>query len=183
MATIPTPVGVTDGVVAHDTTLNVGLLNIPTFLYARPYCQLWMNATVSLTSGTLVLIPWDTEAEDNDNMHSTITNPSRIICQTPGLYTITVSAGITSSATGGRFIMLRLNSAGSSGGGTQIATLAVPATAAGGANINGQVTLKYRFVNVGDYIEIFFEQNSAGTLTTVGGAQYSTNVTAIWEIQ
>lgn len=181
MATIPTPTPVTDGVVAHDSTLNVGLVTLPTFFLAKPYCQLWMNATVSLASGVLVLIPWDTEAEDNDNMHSAV-NPSRIICQTPGLYTITVSMGVTSSSTGGRFVMLRLNSAGSSAGGTPIATLAVPAIASGGAGINAQVTIKYRFVNVGDYIEVFFEQTSGGTLTVVGGAQYSTNVTAQFEI-
>ena len=127
-----------------------------------------------------MLTSFDSETEDNDNMHSTLTNTSRIICQTTGMFKLTGSAAWAAGTAGIRALQIRLNSGGAVGGGTFIVLRQAAGPATSLAISTPEVNIPYRFVNVGDYIEMFVEQ-TAGSISTVGGAT-GTYLSALWEI-
>lgn len=156
-----------DGTVVTAAQLNAQLRDLGNFLLDKPLCLVYNNAGVVTTTGTAALIPWDTEVEDDDGMHSTVSNTSRIVCQTPGVYSLWNSVRWPSNATGIRTINLRLNAAGASGGGTSLYTGNWPPTN-GGITFTER-TILFRYANIGDYTELFGTQTSGGGLTTDSG--------------
>lgn len=169
MATIPVPITWVAGTVVTAGQMNSNIRDATNFLLATPFCSVFRNGALSLLANTLTLVSWDAENEDNDNMHSTVTNPSRITFQTTGLYLFTVGSSYgPTAADQGRRIMVRLNSGGSSGGGSQVAIVdaATNATpAAIGSDMQPQIAFYYRALNVGDYLETFFESTVAQGIT------------------
>ncbi|MEU9975085.1 hypothetical protein [Streptomyces sp. NPDC051014] len=137
------------------------------FLMNPPRCNAYSSG-VSLTSGTSTLITFDSEAWDTDNMHSTTTNTSRVTISTTGQYLVSFYARFPSNATGYRQLNLRLNSGGSSGGGSTWSTINVAA-------VNGSSTFVTRTLELscvaGDHYEIFAMQNSGATMTLDGGVR------------
>lgn len=166
----------TDGVVVTAAQLNAQIRDVGNFWLARPTFLGHNNAGVSCTSGTATLLPWDTELEDNDAMHSTVTNPSRVICNTLMLFNLQYSVRwIAATATSVRTLNLRLNAAGASGGGTSLSTRtdAASSTATAGSSVSTfqERNFPYRFVNLADYLELFVTQNTGGALSTDTGAR------------
>lgn len=185
MATIPTPVGVTDGVVAHGATLDVGLVDCPTFLLSRPYCNVQIASAVLVSTGTQTLVSWNSEVEDNDGMHDSGINPSRITCKTPGVYLFNVGASWSGSAASptDREIMLRLNSGGSPTSGTllQIVDQTSSSSVPTNDNLTPNLSWMFRFANVGDYIETFVLQEAGVARNLQSGS--STYFQALWQLQ
>lgn len=182
MATLPVYTTFVAGAVLTAGQLNTQVANAGNFFLARPYCNAYNLNTFSVASGTATVTLLDTELEDNDSMHSTISNVSRMICQTPGLFSIRAASEWASNAAGERRATLRLNAASAPAGGTFILSrdAAVVATIAG-AMIFPEINLTYRMVNVGDYLELFVQQNSGGALVC-GGNPYGTYLSMLWEI-
>jgi len=180
VATIPSYVTWVAGTVVTAAALNSQVRDPGNFYLARPYCNMFNNTGVACTNGTATLIPFDTEIEDNDSMHSTVTNPSRMIFNTPGVYLIIPRLSFPSTGTGGRIINLRLNSAGSNAGGTSLLNTTGTPNA---SNAIGDPTHSwfYRAANVGDYMEFFATQSSGGSQTTVTGT-LATGIQAMWQI-
>lgn len=179
MATIPVYTTFTAGAILTAAQLNTQIVASGGFLINRPLCSVSNAAGIaSAASGTSTLIPFDVENEDTDNMHSTVTNPSRVIFQTLGLWALNPFSGWPSNATGSRVVDLRLNAAGSSAGGTKIA---------GGSaqghllsdNIQVSYTWRYRAQNIGDYTEMFITQNSGGALAVTGSGV--NGLFALWQ--
>lgn len=181
IATIPVYITFVAGTVLPAATLNSQIRDAGNFQLAKPYCNAYNSAGVACTTNVLTLVPLDTELEDNDNMHSTGTNPSRIIFQTTGLFDIDAAADWPSNATGNRQLTLRLNSGGTSGGGTFIAQRDATPNASGATSVYPVLSIKYRAVNVGDYVELFIRQVSGGSLTAPGGIN-ALFVSALWQI-
>jgi hypothetical protein len=142
------------------------------FLMNPPRCNAYAGTGISLPNATSTLITFDSEMWDTDSMHSTTTNTSRITINTSGQYLVSFYARFPSNATGYRQLNLRLNSAGSSGGGSTWSTVAIPAT-------NGASTFVTRTLELtctaGDYYELFALQTSTATMTLDSG----TRVTAM----
>jgi hypothetical protein len=138
------------------------------FLMNPPRCNAFNGAGVSLTTAVSTLVPFDSESWDTDSMHSTTTNPSRITINTSGQYLVTFYARFPSNATGYRQLNLRLNSGGSSGGGSTWSTINLAA-------VNGTSTFVTRTLELtctaGDHYEIFAMQNSGATLTLDAGTR------------
>lgn len=183
MATIPIPVTWVDGTVVHGSDLNGQVRDPLTFFLARPYCNVFIAASQSVVNATPTLVSWGGEIEDNDNMHSTGTNPSRIICQTPGVFALNVGvswAKVGSSSTA-REVNLRLNSGGSSSGGTSLLTVDDTSSSSVPVQDNNtpKVVFLYRFANIGDYIETFVQQVSGSTINMVSFSYFQ----AMWQIQ
>lgn len=182
MATIPTYITWVAGTVVTAAQMNANIRDAGNFQQARPYCNVFNNAGVTCsTSGTYFLVPWDTETEDNDSMHNNAVNPSRITFNTTGVYHITNCSSWASNATGYRGQQLRLNSGGSSAGGTQLQFAFVPSIGATAWNGGPRMSWYYRAANIGDYLELFVDQTSGGSLATIGGA-VATNFQCMWEI-
>lgn len=169
--TIPTFTTFVAGTVVTAAQLNTQIVNAGNFFLAPPACWVYNNAGVSLTSGTSTLIPFDTENIDNDAMHSTVTNPSRIIFNTLGTWELHFHARVPAGGTIGAAQTgnARLNSGGASGGGSSVSTFAVPRGGATSLATFNDRTFWYQPANVGDYFEFFVTQASGGTLTTDNG--------------
>lgn len=174
MATLPVYTTFVAGTILTAAQLNTQVVNAGNFWLNPPYADLYNAAGVTCgTSATYFLVPWDTEIEDSDNMHSTVTNPSRVICVTPGVYHIEHSTSWASNATGFRGSQFRLNSAGAVGTGTQLQFafgLSIGAAAWGGGP---RISWYYRFANIGDYMETFVDQTSGGSLVMTGGTIFN----------
>lgn len=174
VATIPTYRTWVAGEIVTAAEMNSNVRDAGNFWLGVPTCNIYNNTGVSCVSGTATLIPFDSESEDNDGMHSTTTNPSRVIANTPGLYDIRVALRwLGATATSTRSLNMRLNAAGSSAGGTSITTKTEAANStatAGASNAHFQErSFHYRFVNVGDYLELFGTQTTGGALSTDSG--------------
>lgn len=184
MATIPVYRTWTAGEIVTAAEMNSNIRDAGNFWLTRPYCYIYNNAGLPVVSGTSTLVPWDSEIEDNDGMHSTGTNPSRLIFQTTGVYLIMPAlswpAASPAASANGRNVMLRLNSGGSSGGGSLLISVGAAISSQSGSN-TPTFAWTYRAANIGDYIETFAVQNSGGTISTVG-ASGSTHISALWEI-
>jgi hypothetical protein len=154
-----------------NTELNDGVRDPINFLYQMPKCAITMSVDLSIgTGGSNKLIGgsggFDTETMDNDSMHDTVTNSSRLIFQTAGTYLVGAQAAFASNATGRREIEIRLNAAGNPASGNQIARGSVPAT-------NGATILSCSrpfSTSAGSYIELFAFQDSGGALNVLAGA-------------
>lgn len=140
------------------------------FLMNPPRVNAYAGAAISLTSGTSTLVTLDSESWDSDSMHSTATNPSRITINTSGQYLVSFYARFPSNATGYRQLNLRLNSGGSSGGGSTWSTINLAA-------VNGTSTFVTRTLELtcvsGDHYELFAMQNSGATLSLDAGVRVS----------
>lgn len=108
----------------------------------------------NISSNTIMT--FDTEDYNINNMHSTITNPSRLTCTSSGVYEIIGQGFFDSNSTGERGLIIQLN------GSTDIANSNTPAA----ANPFGSAVIvnTHFFLNSGDYVELYVGQNSGGPL-------------------
>lgn len=146
--------------------LNSGIRDALNFLldgYPRVFA---FDATGNACVATVgKLIQLDGESYDNDSMHDTVTNNSRIVFTTGGRYEIDVYVNMPPIGAYSQMDMhVRLNAAGSIGGGAAIRVQPFSDT------IQAMPGLMFRINRVmaaSDYIEVFILQNSSATRTTV----------------
>lgn len=182
MATIPSQRTWVVGEVVTAAYMNSNIRDSVNFLIARPYCNAYNAAGFSTTSGTTTLVPLDTEVEDNDGMHSNVTNNSRIIANTIGAYRLCAAADWPSNGTGFRSMQIRMNAAGASGGGSFICIRQATPFATGSTTVMPVIEgVMWRTTNAGDYFELFCAQNSGGALTVPGG-QTGCYMSVMWEL-
>lgn len=123
-----------------------------------PACSVY-NSTVQelTTSGTSLALTADSENFDNDSMHSTATNTSRITVQTGGRYEAIATVQFEANATGIRNVFFRRDGTP----GDDFVGLRVDAASSGVTNI----TATRRVVmTAGQYLECFALQTSGGAL-------------------
>lgn len=155
--------------------LNTHLRDNLLALASPPMCQVWNTAGISCTSGTATLMTFDSELYDLDwagaagSWHSTSTNTSRVVIPYDGTYRIRwfwqwPSAPTTCTPN------LRLNSAGSSTGGSSLRSPIY-------TDRSGEHSIERAFT-AGDYVELFLTQSSGGTLTNTAGG-HVTGISAI----
>lgn len=170
MATVPTTQTFNAGEKVTASKLNSATKTVLDFLMNPPRVNAYVGTAVSVSSGTSTLVTFDSEAWDTDSLHSTTTNPSRITINTSGQYLVTFYARFPSNSTGYRQCNLRLNSAGSSTGGSTLSTITLAA-------VNGASTFVTRTLeltcNAGDHYELFVTQNSGASLSLESGTRVS----------
>lgn len=133
------------------------------------------TATTLTTSGTVYPIAFDAELFDVvQSGDGLMVQGSRIYARTAGKYRIGGQIAYTSNATGIRALNIRLNAAGNPASGTLIYSMQVQALTSGTSVVAGEPTL-YPMA-VGDYVELFGQQTSGGSLTTSVGV----NNTFMW---
>ena len=72
------------------------------FLYGAPACRVYHNAAQAIATATSTAVACNSERFDNDTMHSTVTNNSRITFTTAGRYLVVVNIEFAANATGYR---------------------------------------------------------------------------------
>lgn len=160
------------GEVANAAELNANIRDPLQFFLNRPYLFLTNTANVSIPASASTLLSWNTELADTDGMHNTLSNPARVTVVTPGLYDIEVLllfAGTATTDSTSRAVQIRLNAGGSSTGGTRItdnrSTSATSAITGQTDTIESTVQVSaYQFLNIGDTVEFFAFQDTAGAL-------------------
>jgi hypothetical protein len=114
------------------------------------------SANQSINTASATTLTWDTEDHDTNALHSTVTNPERLTCQTTGKYLVDFHGLFGTDATGIRYAGLYKN------GVTPIAFDMRPAIT--GFNTSVSIT-KYVSLTATDYLTIQVYQNSGSTLT------------------
>ena len=125
---------------------------------------------------TRTVVPFAAETFDivqsgDSPSHDTSTNNSRIYVRTPGKYEINGQLQIVQNTAGYRAVQVRLNSAGSATGGTQLILNVEDASAA--ALVSMQIPAVEVALTAGDYVEAFAQQNSGTALNTIVGSGVS----------
>jgi hypothetical protein len=132
------------------------------FLLSPPRVSVSNTAAHSHTSGTSLLLTWDTEAWDTDTMHSTVTNTSRLTAVTAGTYQVVARLAVAANATGIRSLDVRKNAAGVAAGGTRVGyDSQTPVTGA----VTSVAVICDVALAANDYIECFGFQTSGGALS------------------
>ena len=174
MATIPSVVSVVAGT-RFRVALYTAIKAFLDFLIDTPHSSVFHSTTTALpnlSGGTL--LAFDSETDDSDSMHSTVTNNSRLVFTTAGRYELIVFVSLSAATYTGLDVHMRLNAAGVIGGGTSIKIWTFAS-----ASVPHQLIIPLsRVFAASDYIEIFVNQNSGGAATTLGGNQYATGVQA-----
>lgn len=130
-----------------------------------PYAHVFNSGALSITNSVLLIATFDSERDDNNASHSTVSNTSRLTAVDPGVYDIGANASIQANATGIRQLLIRLN------GATVIAEITLPNVGAA-SSTELAIATKYRLA-AGDYIEMGVFQNSGGALNLQVGANWS----------
>lgn len=174
MAVVPVPMTWVAGAApsAADLNGNDGPKGVGDFGLSVPRGSAYQTTGVSVGTGTSteILMTFDTTRQDADSggdMHNPSTNNSRMYVRTPGLYAVNYQVGFPANATGVRYVVLRKNAAGTSGGGTAVHFARQQSASATGASYVG-ASIDVPLVE-DDYLEVFALQNSGGSLTTVTG--------------
>ena len=171
MGTIPATPTFTTSTVLSAADLN-SVCDAIDFWADPPRCNVYRATTQSVSSGSYDLITWDAEDLDkvqsgDSPMHDLSTNPGRVYIRTAGRYQIDGQVTWSDNSSSTRRHRVRLNSAGSSTGGTLLLETAQDplsgiATAVPLPPVEHQLA-------AGDYIEVFGYQASGSTLTITAG--------------
>lgn len=138
-----------------------------------PHVRVRNSTNISIANNTATALTFDTERWDSENIHSTVTNTSRLTCVTAGLYEIKMQALWDVNATGVREGYIRLN------GTTLLALEDKNATSVAAIGTGQLVTTQYRLI-VGDYVEAVVAQTSGGALNILAGGNYSPEFMMTW---
>ncbi len=150
---------------AEATGLKWAAPASPTFVG----CSVYNSAGQSLANETLVALTWDSELYDTDAIHSTATNTSRF----------TVPSGL-----GGKWLLnVHIGWVGGGGAGYRGFRPRINGTDNGfvynytaGTGIATEYSLVYD-LSAADYVEIFGDQSSGGSLSTGGTGATASRVT------
>jgi hypothetical protein len=141
------------------------------FLYGAPACRAYHNAAQATTTAVALALALNSERFDNDTMHDTSSNNSRITFTTAGRYVVTGSIEFASNATGVRTCQIRL------GGATVIAGVNDVDVAASLCVL--PVATVYSF-SAAEYVELVATQTSGGNLNVNSSTNYSPEFSAHW---
>jgi hypothetical protein len=171
MATIPTIPTEAPGNFWTSALWNANVLGGLNYLFAPVRFKAYSSASQAIPTGTAPNpLTLDTEIIDSDGGHSTVSNTSRYVCQTAGLYHVSGSVCIAVNGTGSRTILVLVNGTAVTGSMIQGSPQST-----NGASVFTATTVQ---LAVNDYVEIACWQNSGGSLgtsvTAVTGAVNST---------
>lgn len=131
--------------------------------------------TQTFASGvTAFAVLFDTETVDYANGHSTVTNTSRYTATDAGWHFVKghIGTGAPAASTGQSSAYLAVN-------GTEVAGTRDQRDCNSGRGCSHTVS-DYVFLNVGDYVEVWFVQNSGSTLTAATSIGFQCSMTVDW---
>lgn len=149
------PGAVTAGNPLPAAYLNTGRANGAWFS-EPPQCSVYNSSAQSVPDATVTALLCASESLDNNGMHSTTSNTSRITAVAAGRYTMTGTASFAANSTGMRRITFRIN------GTTQYDLVQVAASSVlSNVILSGSRTFTFA---VNDYVELIVYQSSGGAL-------------------
>lgn len=177
---------VTASVYNTDLVDNINYLGSGTASVGRPSVQASSSDTSTPTRSTWTLMTFtDTDDWDTASMHDTSTNTSRLVVPSGGggLYRIWGRVSTDSPRSDDVVaLMVRLNAAGSSSGGTLVHHHQIlPGTAATGLKQIAQIDWPIR-LSASDYVELFFWYTDAlSTDRALAGGSIAHKFGMMWQ--
>lgn len=127
-------------------------------------CRVYRSAALSVADATQTPVDFDAESFDPQAMHSTSTNPSRVVLGRIGKWRVKWQLSYALNSTGIRVAALALN-------GTEISTVSNANPGGSGSSYVGSEDI-VDATAVTDYLEVVPFQNSGGSLAyNVGAAK------------
>lgn len=127
------------------------------FFVDPPACSIYNSTTQSIATGaTGTALNANSEYYDNDSMHSTVSNTSRITIQTAGRYLFIATVQFAANATGNRRLAFVVN-----GTTTHESQLIAATTSANSVVLTAPRSL---VLAASDYVEVVVWQTSGGNL-------------------
>lgn len=161
---------------AYDATTWNGNLGLPTKNAVRDKIEslgasgnsarAYNSGNLSIADVTYTALTLDSERWDNDTIHSTSSNTSRLTATTAGLYEIGGSATFAAGGGNIRLIGIRLN-------GTIFIDLIESPPLAGGGNVTALSIGALYSLAANDYVELVVYQDSGGALNVNAAGNYS----------
>src|SRR6266498_3118145 len=143
------------------------------FFLGVPHVILAQGTAQTIATSAFAALLFDVEIRDNDSVHSTVSNTSRITIVTAGWYEVSGTVGWAGNATGQRLSHWAVNGTGADR--TEISANATLGTSTGYAACTTSL-----FLNVGDHLELHIWQNTGGNLNTNVGATTRSRAAARW---
>ncbi len=135
-----------------------------------PAARVYNSTNIAIPHNTDTVLTFNSERYDTDSIHSTTSNTSRLVCKTPGVYSITGHVRWLANATGDRVLDIIYN------GVKVIARIRRDAMSASfSISIATQMAL-----SVNDYVELRVNQRSGGDLNVLASAMFSPEFTMTW---
>lgn len=127
--------------------------------------RVFNSANISIPNNVFTALTFDSEDYDNDDIHSTVLNTSRLTATTPGKYLIQANLAFALNTTGNRWGEILLN------GATRIAIYNTGGPVSNGAQ---EVTPSVQDdLAEGDFVEVRVHQDSGGALNIITDAENS----------
>lgn len=171
-----TPTTRSTGLLVTASIWNTDLVNNILFLADPPACRVYNSSNISCADAAVTTLTFNSERFDTDNMHSTVSQTSRITFNTAGVYVVTFNAECQSGNDySAWFCDFFLN------GATTIANVRFKPNTDALYNHNLHLSTLYKFA-AADYIEVrVFQDNTANTARNVLAAgNYSPEFSAHW---
>lgn len=138
-----------------------------------PYCEAEASSGQSISTATLTVISLQTELSDNDSMHSTSSNTSRITASTAGKYLITGTVPFSTVPNAMR-VIARIYKNGT-GSGTVIAAIDQQVASGPPAfNLSAVVELA-----IGDYVELAVYHDAGSSVSLYNDSVLKARMSAI----
>jgi hypothetical protein len=133
-----------------------------------PFAKVFKSANQSVPNSTVTIVAFDSEINDNDSIHDTVTNNSRLTCRTAGVYLVRGHAIFSSNGVGTRAVSLFRN------GNTndRVGEIVLPPASTSSFSTAIEVETLIELA-AGDYLEMYVYQDSGGALTLQGGQALS----------
>ena len=129
-----------------------------------PAARVYNSANISIPNATLTALTFNSERFDNDSIHSTASNTSRLTATTAGVYSISGNFTMAPLGSGVGLIGVRLN------GSLIIAYQRFAGITA--TNLIQAIQTTYK-LDVGDYVELIAHQDSGSALNVIAASNYS----------
>jgi len=129
------------------------------FLVDPPFCSVFNSAAVSLADNTATAMLANSENFDNDAMHSTVSNTSRITIQTTGRYQFIGSVNFAGDADGVRQVAFRIDG-----------TTTIPPSSQVGGTATGSIGLTLVAniaLTAGQYVECIARHTAGNALNCI----------------
>jgi len=163
-----------------SATYNAQVADNLKHLHGRPACSVYPSTDVEVSTGTTYgAISFNAEEYDNQTLHDTGTNPSRVTLGRVGLWLVTGNVCYVSTTTGRRGAQIYLN------GTTQVAAVQRDAAPASKESPSEPDMVMHPFALVytsttTDYVELRTFQNTGSTLKARAGSPEDTHLKAVW---
>ena len=129
-----------------------------------PAARVYNSANISIPNATLTALTFNSERFDNDSIHSTASNTSRLTATTAGVYSISGNFTMAPLGSGIGLIGVRLN------GSLIIAYQRFAGITA--TNLIQAIQTTYKLA-AGDYVELIAHQDSGSALNVIAASNYS----------